>query len=70
MRSVHALVLFLIAISAQVGHINHMEKKSHTMSLLEWMMLVALAIVWAGTFFFAEIAVAEIPPITIAFLRV
>lgn len=40
------------------------------MSLLEWMMLVALAIVWAGTFFFAEIAVAEIPPITIAFLRV
>ena len=33
-------------------------------------MLFALAIVWAGTFFFAEIAVAEIPPITIAFLRV
>ena len=33
-------------------------------------MLIALALVWAGTFFFAAIAVVEIPPLTIAFLRV
>jgi drug/metabolite transporter (DMT)-like permease len=40
------------------------------MNLLEWTMLIALALVWAGTFFFAAIAVVEIPPLTIAFLRV
>ncbi|HAD27402.1 MAG TPA: EamA family transporter [Rhodobacteraceae bacterium] len=40
------------------------------MDLLEWTMLIALALVWAGTFFFAAIAVVEIPPLTIAFLRV
>ena len=33
-------------------------------------MLIALSLVWAGTFFFAAIAVVEIPPLTIAFLRV
>ena len=47
-----------------------MSQKFRTMNLLEWTMLIALALVWAGTFFFAAIAVVEIPPLTIAFLRV
>ncbi|MDG1008532.1 MAG: DMT family transporter [Amylibacter sp.] len=47
-----------------------MSQKFRTMDLLEWTMLIALALVWAGTFFFAAIAVVEIPPLTIAFLRV
>lgn len=33
-------------------------------------MLLALALVWAGAFFFAAVAVVDIPPMTIAFLRV
>lgn len=53
-----------------LGHSGIMTQKSHTMSLLEWAMLLALALVWAGTFFFAAVAVAKIPPVTIAFLRV
>lgn len=47
-----------------------MSQKFRTMNLLEWTMLIALALVWAGTFFFAAITVVEIPPLTIAFLRV
>ena len=33
-------------------------------------MLLLLALVWGGTFFFAAIAVKEIPPMTVAFIRV
>lgn len=58
---------------ARLGNLRHssaMTQKSHTMNPLEWAMLLALALVWAGTFFFAAVAVAEIPPMTIAFLRV
>lgn len=47
-----------------------MTQKSHTMSLLEWSMLLLLALVWGGTFFFAAVAVVEVPPMTIAFIRV
>jgi drug/metabolite transporter (DMT)-like permease len=34
------------------------------------MMLIALAAVWGGTFFFAEIALQEVPPFTITLIRV
>ena len=33
-------------------------------------MLLVLALVWGGTFFFAAIAIVEVPPMTIAFVRV
>lgn len=36
----------------------------------EWGMLIALSIVWGGSFFFVGVAVRELPPLTIAALRV
>jgi len=33
-------------------------------------MLMALAVLWGGTFFFVEIALAEVPPLTIVLFRV
>lgn len=33
-------------------------------------MLVALSVLWGGSFFFVEVAVAMLPPLTIVFLRV
>lgn len=40
------------------------------MSSIEWSMLIALSILWGGSFFFNEIALGEIPVLTLAFLRV
>ncbi|MGX1097132.1 DMT family transporter [Amorphus sp. MBR-141] len=36
----------------------------------DWAMLAALSVLWGGSFFFAKIAVAEIPPLTLVALRV
>ena len=36
----------------------------------EWGMLILLGAIWGGSFFFARIAVAEIPPLTLVLLRV
>jgi drug/metabolite transporter (DMT)-like permease len=41
-----------------------------TMSAREWLLLVALSGLWGGSFFFAKIAVADVPPLTLVFLRV
>jgi hypothetical protein len=38
------------------------KQTSHRMTALEWAMLVTLSVVWGGSFFFAAIAVAEVPP--------
>jgi hypothetical protein len=40
------------------------------MSINEWGMLIGLSILWGGSFFFTEIAVAELPPFTIVAVRV
>jgi drug/metabolite transporter (DMT)-like permease len=40
------------------------------MSSADWLLLVALSILWGGSFFFARIAVAELPPLTVALGRV
>ena len=36
----------------------------------DWLLLVALSILWGGSFFFAKIAVGELPPLAIALGRV
>jgi drug/metabolite transporter (DMT)-like permease len=36
----------------------------------DWLMLAALSLVWGGSFFFVEIAVAALPPFTVVFCRV
>jgi len=40
------------------------------MTALEWALLVALSVLWGGSFFFTGVAVKELPPLTIVVLRV
>ena len=40
------------------------------MSAVDWLMLVSLSVLWGGSFFFAKIAVGELPPLTLALGRV
>ncbi len=41
-----------------------------TMGLLEWSLLIALSVLWGASFFFAKVAVVELPPLTLVFCRV
>jgi drug/metabolite transporter (DMT)-like permease len=43
---------------------------NRAMTAREWMLLVALAVLWGAPYFFTAVAVREIPPLTLAFLRV
>src|SRR6185503_5538666 len=40
------------------------------MSATDWLLLVTLSILWGGSFFFAKLAVLELPPLTVALGRV
>ena len=40
------------------------------MSTTDWLLLIALSMLWGGSFYFAKVAVLEIPPLTLAFGRV
>lgn len=40
------------------------------MSPFDWAALVLLSLMWGGSFFFAGVAVKEIPPFTLAFIRI
>ncbi len=40
------------------------------MSMGIWMMLIALSILWGGSFFFVSVAVTALPPLTIVLIRV
>lgn len=40
------------------------------MGIREWAMLLALSVLWGGSFFFAGVAVSDLPPLTIVTLRV
>ena len=40
------------------------------MSATDWALLAALSLLWGGSFYFAKVAVLEIPPLTLAFGRV
>jgi drug/metabolite transporter (DMT)-like permease len=41
-----------------------------TMSLRNWGLLLCLGAIWGGSFFFARVAVAEIPPLALVLFRV
>ena len=43
---------------------------NRSMNLREWTMLLMLAVLWGGSFFFAAVALRELPTMTIVFLRV
>jgi len=40
------------------------------MRTAEWFLLVLLGVIWGGSFFFAKIAVEEVPPLTLVLFRV
>ncbi|MBI5581647.1 MAG: DMT family transporter [Deltaproteobacteria bacterium] len=40
------------------------------MGLQEWSLVLALSVIWGGTFFFVGVAVKSLPPLTMVFLRV
>jgi drug/metabolite transporter (DMT)-like permease len=40
------------------------------MSVTDWLLLLVLSVLWGGSFYFAKIAVPEIPPLTLALGRV
>lgn len=46
------------------------DKSSPTIDLKSGLMLLALAAVWGGSFFFAAVALAEVPPLTVTLHRV
>ena len=46
------------------------QPQSPKIDLTAGLLLLALAIVWGGSFFFAEIALVEVPPLTVALHRV
>lgn len=46
------------------------SQQTPTIDLTSGLLLLALATVWGGSFFFAEIALREVPPLTIALHRV
>jgi drug/metabolite transporter (DMT)-like permease len=41
----------------------------HQMSVRTWMLLALLGLIWGGSFFFARVAVAHVPPFTLVVLR-
>ena len=43
---------------------------ARTMDASDWALLIALSVLWGGTFFFAEVALAEVRPLTLVFARV
>ncbi len=43
---------------------------SPAIDLSSGLLLAALALVWGGSFFFAEVALRELPPLTITLFRV
>ena len=47
-----------------------MTKTAPTLDLTSTAMLLLLAMVWGGSFFFGEIALREVPPLTITLHRV
>jgi drug/metabolite transporter (DMT)-like permease len=41
-----------------------------TMGLSEWVLLIVLSVLWGGSFFFIELALTDVPPLTMVFGRV
>ena len=50
--------------------INNIKAINKTMGPQEWVMLIALSVLWGGSFFFNGDAVRELPTLTIVVCRV
>ena len=49
---------------------NGLSSNSLQMGSREWFFLISLSLLWGGSFFFAEIALADLPPLTLTAGRV
>ncbi len=49
---------------------NSMALQAYSMTNGDWLRLLTLSLLWGGSFFFAEVAVESIPPLTLAWARV
>ena len=49
---------------------SQQSSSGRSMTIVEWVMLLALSVLWGGSFFFNGIAVRELPVVTIVTLRV
>lgn len=47
-----------------------MNAQTRPMGRTDWLFLIALSLLWGGSFFFFKVLVAELPPLTIVFVRV
>ena len=47
-----------------------MRVNKSAMGTVEWSLLIALSILWGGSFFFNAVALADLPPFTVVFARV
>jgi drug/metabolite transporter (DMT)-like permease len=45
------------------------QAASQQMTMRTWALLALLGLIWGGSFFFARVAVAHVPPFTLVFLR-
>ncbi|MEL6919799.1 MAG: DMT family transporter [Pseudomonadota bacterium] len=46
------------------------SSKNTVMTSAQWALLIALSVVWGGSFFFVEVIIVALPPLTVVFLRV
>jgi drug/metabolite transporter (DMT)-like permease len=47
-----------------------MHVSSKTMGATEWLLLIALSVLWGGSFFFNAVVLEDLPPFTVVFARV
>ncbi len=47
-----------------------MGATTKVMGPVEWVLLLVLSVLWGGSFFFGKVALAELPPFTVVFVRV
>ncbi len=45
-------------------------QQAKTMDGIDWALLLLLSLLWGGAYFFAGVAVRELPPLTVVFIRV
>jgi drug/metabolite transporter (DMT)-like permease len=45
-------------------------QQNQSMGLTDWVLLLALSVLWGGSFFFSKVALSELPPLTVVLARV
>ena len=52
------------------GGLQPKQPPTQPMDRVSWLMLITLSILWGGSFFFTEIALVDLPPLTLVLCRV